>query len=477
VDLLVDKRAARVLGSSLRRVGYTEDGVIEALGEDAFSVVPEELDAFERRVPATQLGTVVQLLFLQLPVAVEEARRALGEGPLEALGAIGLAEIGGEVVPRARLVPVVDVLLASDGFSTGHDDPEDYVATYTPTGRLCDMLTPRPQVERALDVGTGNGIHALLAARHSGSVVATDVNRKALAYTELNAALNGLTNIECRLGSLFEPVAGEEFGLITCNAPFVVSPEQRWVYRDTGHRGDELSELVVASAAEHLAVGGYATVLVSWLAEDEEEPDERALAWIERTGCDGWLLPAYDADPLEHAAGWNSHLAGGGAYGEAVDEWTRYLEELGVSSISEGAVLLHRRAGRPTPARSDEIEPDELERADEQIRTAFASRARLQELARPTDLLGERLQLELRLRLERELPGRSARVLLDEGTFSEIDTSPEAAAVLTALDGKTTLRKAVRAVARHESVPVARLEKQTLALTRELLELGALRFA
>src|SRR5438270_327403 len=80
-------------------------------------------------------------------------------------------------------------------------------------------------LDRALDVGTGSGVQALLAARHAREVVATDVNPRALAYAELNAALNGFTNLECRAGSMFEPVAGETFDLITCNAPFVVSPE------------------------------------------------------------------------------------------------------------------------------------------------------------------------------------------------------------------------------------------------------------
>ena len=92
------------------------------------------------------------------------------------------------------------------------------MATYTPTARVLDSLTPRPRVDRALDVGTGSGIHALLAAQHARQVIATDVNPRALAYTELNAALNGLRNIETRQGSLFEPVEGETFDLITCSA-------------------------------------------------------------------------------------------------------------------------------------------------------------------------------------------------------------------------------------------------------------------
>ena len=228
-NLVADTVAAETLGTALRRGGYSEDAVYRLLGDEAYSSERGDIPADERRLPETPLATLVRLFFLQLPVSADEAEVALGRSGIDALEATGLAEVGGEVIPRARLLPIGKLLLASDGFSRDADDPADYVATYTPTARVLDSLTPRPRVERALDVGTGSGIHALLAAQHAGQVIATDVNPRALAYTTLNAALNGLHNVECRQGSLFEPVEGETFGLITCNAPYVISPETRWV--------------------------------------------------------------------------------------------------------------------------------------------------------------------------------------------------------------------------------------------------------
>src|SRR5438067_1044208 len=200
----------------------------------------------------------------------EAARQPACDGCPHLLSAAsGLAAVGDEVVPRVRMLPIGRLLVTADGYAQG-DDPADYVAVYTPTSRLCDSLSPRRRVARALDVGTGSGIHALLAADHAEHVVATDVNARALAFTELNSALNEVTNVECRPGSLFEPVAGETFDLITCNAPYVVSPESRWAYRDSGFQADEISERVVQDAAAHLNDDGFATLLVSWLAQDED---------------------------------------------------------------------------------------------------------------------------------------------------------------------------------------------------------------
>jgi SAM-dependent methyltransferase len=93
--------------------------------------------------------------------------------------------------------------------------------------------------------GCGNGVQALLTARYSDRVIAVDTNPRALRFTAFNAQLNGFNNVECRQGSLFDPVEGMLFDLIVCNPPFVISSESRfqfpdrWMhyYRDLGIEG------------------------------------------------------------------------------------------------------------------------------------------------------------------------------------------------------------------------------------------------
>ncbi|MFN2629159.1 MAG: methyltransferase [Gaiellaceae bacterium] len=460
-----DTAAAKRLGAALRRVGYTEDGIAGLLGEDAYTEGRAAVPVHERRLPQTKLATAVRLLFLERPVPREDAVRALGAKGVGALAATGLAAVGDDVVPQARITPVNELLLASDGFSHDHDDPPDYVATYTPTSRLCDLLTPRPRVRRALDIGTGNGVHALLAAHHSDHVVATDVNPRALALTELNAALNGLANVECRRGSLLEPVAGETFDLITCNAPYVVSPESRWAYRDSGFDADEVSARLVREAAAHLNDRGFATLLVSWVLRQQEDTNAAALAWVEASGCDGWILPVFGGDPLDHAAGWNEHLSSDrDAYNAAIDQWTDYLDGLGVQWITEGGIVLHKRAGKRSSPRVDVVEPDDLDDAGEQIRRAFANRARLAALTRAELLAAAARPVPaLRIEYERRAGGRpTVRVRLDEGTNAVLDAPGDAGDVLAALAAGATI---------GEAAPRGR----QLALVRELLELGGLR--
>jgi methylase of polypeptide subunit release factors len=318
--------------------------------------------------------------------------------------------------------------------------------------------------------------------------VATDVNPRALTYTELNAALNGIENVDCRAGNLFEPVGDETFDLITCNAPFVVSPESTWAYRDGGLRGDDFSALVVAGAAERLAVGGFATLLVSWLASDPGDPDARARQWAEASACDAWILSVWSSPPLDHAAGWNADLGTRpAAYAEALDRWLGYLDGLGARWVSEGAILLHRHNGAG-PVRVDPVDEDDLDAAGRQVRRAFAARARLDAL--PGDgssaLLDARPAPVATLRLERELalrPGGIAvdavRLHLDEGTHPAVEPSDAAADVVAALDGRTSVRAAIEAVAERRSLGTSesnRLRRESLRVVRDLLEVGALKW-
>src|SRR4051812_8852168 len=106
-----DTAAAASLRLALREVGYSEPAVHELLGEDAYSGEEEDAPANERRLPESRLATVVRILFLQRSVPTGEAVEALGRRGVEALEATGLAAVGDEVVPSARILPIGRLLV------------------------------------------------------------------------------------------------------------------------------------------------------------------------------------------------------------------------------------------------------------------------------------------------------------------------------------------------------------------------------
>ena len=106
-----------------------------------------------------------------------------------------------------------------------------------------------PRTRRsALDLGTGSGVQALHLSRSTLDGGRHRRQRRCLALARLTADLNDVT-VDLRMGSLFEPVAGETFDLIVTNPPFVISPatDERLVYRDSGLPGDEVVRRVLVA--------------------------------------------------------------------------------------------------------------------------------------------------------------------------------------------------------------------------------------
>jgi SAM-dependent methyltransferase len=343
-----DAEAIGQLRATLAEAGYTDEAVRRALDtEVSTSRDSLELPLYTRVLPPGEpLSTLVKLFLLGLPATADEAAAALGPVPLERLASLGVLTLtDGVAQAELELVPVDDLLIASDRFLEELTQP-DHVLGISPPTRALAALTVRPEVDTTLDLCTGNGIQALLAARHSRHVVAADVSARALRFAKFNALLNEIDSIELRQGNLFDPVEGSTFDLVVCNPPYVISPDSEFVYRDSGMRGDVFCEGIVRRLPEFLRPDGFAHVLVSWVHTDGEDWSDPLRAWVEGSGCDALLLRYATHDPLQYAAGWNRPLrADAAAYASALDRWSDHFERLGVEAISWGAVILRRRAG------------------------------------------------------------------------------------------------------------------------------------
>jgi release factor glutamine methyltransferase len=113
-----------------------------------------------------------------------------------------------------------------------------------------------------LDMGTGSGVCAVLAARHARRVVAVDLNPEAVRCAGINALMNHLEHkIEVRHGDLFAPVAGERFDIILFNPPFLRGTPRD--DRDRAWRSNDVAERFAAGFGDHLKPGGCALLLLS----------------------------------------------------------------------------------------------------------------------------------------------------------------------------------------------------------------------
>jgi SAM-dependent methyltransferase len=385
-----------------------------------------------------------------------------------------------------RLVPHGDYYVTSDRDPEGGRTPADFVAGIQAPSVMLAKLAVRRTARSALDVGTGSGIQALLAAKHCERVVATDVNERALAFAAFNARLNGVPGIELRHGDGFDRVRDERFDLVVSNPPYVISPGVEFLYRDNPLAGDELCRRIVQAVPGALADGGFAHLLVSW-AQRSDDWAEPLRGWIEGSGCDAWLLHYKTEDPLTHSANWLTPVADDNParFERELDRWLAYLEDLEIDAIGYGAIVLRRRAGGPNWVRTDSLPLERLEPASDHTLRVFDAEDFLAE-QEDEALLDARLALVERHRLEQALRCdagfivESQTLCLDEGLGFRVGIDRYTMALLPHLDGTRPAREAVALAA--ESVPVedserARFAAAALPVLRRLVELGFLRTA
>ena len=359
MDLLSPADVDR-LRASLAAAGYDYEGVAELLGPTAHRALfrNETTPGLRATGDGSPLATLTRLWLLQAPVPLARAEAAL-PGLLGPLGSAGLLEeSAGAVRARMDVRPyaddrrgwwvVSDLTPGLDG--SDHRVGPDHVLGVSSASSSLAQLTVREPVDRALDLGTGCGVQALHLAEHAGHIVATDVNRRALAMTRLNARLNGVM-VEDRAGSLYEPVAADTFDLIVTNPPFVVSSatDERLVYRDSGLPGDEMVRRVVTGATEHLAPAGRAHVLANWVHRTGEPWQDRVAGWLEDRGVDAWVVQREVADPAEYVELWlkDAGLHGTPEYAARYDTWLGWFADQGIEGVGFGWLHLRRVDRQP----------------------------------------------------------------------------------------------------------------------------------
>ncbi len=481
-----DPRHATEFRELLRRANYTRDGIQGLLGVGGDVLArPKDRPVYLRRLSGSgTLETLIRLFLLDEPVTTAEAERALaptGLGPLAALGVI--AESGGETRNLVRIVPHGGLVIASD--LPEHEGVHgDFVAgLHRPSITLADLTVRRP-AGAALDVGTGCGIQALLAARHSERVVATDINERALAFARLNAALNGIVNIEFRLGSFFEPAAGETFDLVVCNPPYVISPETEYLFRDSGLGRDRVSESLVGELPGFLNEGGFGTITVSWI-QDGPDPAARPRQWLEGSGCDAWILHTGVEDPLSTAANWNREATIDEAkYAAAIDRWTTYFRDEGITALAYGAIVLRRRTGArtappgPNWIRSRELPNQPRVKPEAHVLRLFTGPDLSMRFSDDNALAAQRLAIvngatiNTHLRMEPDGWAEAAELELAEGLPFAAELDSFTAIFLAQLDGSTPLGEVLDGFARANDAPPERVRASGIRIARELLEAG-----
>jgi SAM-dependent methyltransferase len=366
------------LATDLR--SFTVDAVHEAMGAMATSALSRDDPVPARRAlreAVTAPAVLARLWLLGVPVLRRLLDAAVPRTTTEGLQRLGLVRSAGagpddEVRATVDLRPIesdgATWWLASDcgELVTGGPLRRDHVLGLGGASTTLARWTPRRQVRRALDVGTGSGVQALYLARHAEHVTGTDVSSRALAFARFNAALNSRADgpfagraLDLRRGSLLEPVAAEAFDLVVSNPPFVITPrtpaggsaeQPRYEYRDGGLLGDGVVATLVSGLGKVLAPGGVAQLLGNWEHRTGEGWRDRVRSWLP-DDLDVWVVQREVQDAAEYAETWardGGQRPGTPAYDTLVERYLDDFARRGVEAVGLGVVTLRRPADGET---------------------------------------------------------------------------------------------------------------------------------
>ena len=374
-----DPQSLAELGADLTAADFTVSALEALWGEAAGAALHRGQRVAARR--AAELGVkrhdplavLATAFVLGLSVPAEAMASALPSLSVAGAARLGLLAVdtgGSDVSDTVR--PLVDLrpyaFTDADGagswwicsdlgeLALGRALRVDHVLGVGGASNTLSAIMIRDRVDSVLDLGTGCGIQALHASRHAERVVATDISARALRFAEFNARLNGIANIEFRLGDMFEPVAGERFDHLVSNPPFVITPRVAGVpeyeYRDGGLTGDAIVEAVIRGARDHLAPGGVAQFLGNWEYHGEGEAFDRVRAWLgegEESGAlDAWVVERELQDAPQYAETWirdGGTRPGTPEFERLTDAWLDDFAARDVRYVGFGYVTLRSPVG------------------------------------------------------------------------------------------------------------------------------------
>jgi SAM-dependent methyltransferase len=369
----------------LRQLGLTKEqvGEITRIGAQLPDPTREPMRRWHLRRLDTPVAYAMRMLVFADSVTEDEAKLALGEISVDDLVQAGLLirQADGGLVSPFYLNVVNELYVICDDLVHGG---AAVMGAGETTADLCQAAYPTRPIERALDLGCGSGTAALLFAARTSQCIGVDVNPRAIILARVNAALNGLTNLEFRRGDLFQPVADETFDLIVSQPPFVSLPPatKPAMFLHGGARGDEFALRLLTELPDRLTAKGRAYLLVEWPVVDEQPLEQRVREAVGSNSLSVLLLRFPETDLDDYCTRYSAaeHSSLGKAFEQQALRIRDHLEQMGIYQLRLALAVLDRGGAAPGWTATVDVPPTS---------TRAVTSARIDTLLAARDLLAQ----------------------------------------------------------------------------------------
>lgn len=485
--LSIDETLGDALRDVFERAGFDYQGIRTKIGFAETVTVNAITEPRLRRHTdgGTPLETFIRLFFMRIPVPRAAADVAFAPITTERLIEAGvLAAAQDDVVSWIQISADEGLRLAFDPPSAMRDMDADHVMGIAPSSGEVRNIGPA-RAGKVADLGTGCGGLALVWAKRAEQVIATDINPRAVAMARLNQRLNGATNVDVRLGSLFEPLGppAASFDLITMNPPFVISGgEQRLTFRDGGMQGDGFVQAVIAGAPPYLAPGGTLRMTVAWACIRGQRWQDRVQSWIP-PGHDAWVATRIRQSSATYIESWINESEGlqGEAYERRFNTWLADFEAAGIEAVGTGVMVMRKRAagGEPWFVAYEDVEGGDGT-AGELVDRLIAGRDFLERCSE-VDILDTGFQIAPDAKLIQEFSSEgdgwrpdSSVIMMTRGFRYRINLDARVAGLLAFCNGNRPLRELAAELATSLGAPADAINTPVAGAVRRLVEFGFL---
>jgi SAM-dependent methyltransferase len=421
----------------------------------------------------------LRLLTFGERVRSEEARAALGNSLVTRLIDVSLIQEEGEWLFSPFYIKLVMnrlYILCDDQTHRG----SAVMGVGETTGALCQAVWPLQPTGRVLDLGCGAGTVGLLLASHANQVVGTDINPRAVVFSRVNAAINGIDNIRFVEGDGFSAIAGQRFDLIVSQPPFVSLPAESnfATFMHGGLRGDELAMSWISAVPHYLGPTGRAVFLTQWPDEEGLELRIRATLNCEELNLLLVRCPAIDADDLSMLHALNEHFELGADFERMAILRRDHLERLGIRGVCTSFTVIERIIGG-THGWTAVIEMPSAS-------TISLSSLRIDKALRKQNLLADGTEAieSATLRIPAGVvfaeeyspddPPKRRRIVRLPSLATAIEINIEAWKIFSLVHESVNVREAARLFAHDKNISIDEVSREVVCAVRQALRLGIL---